>query len=176
MLGQLKVWPLTVWLHDDSFLYVWTLKLPYLRKCTRMEAYGIAMIVITSRQTRAIAMNMLKLSILFMRGTHVHFVGRLWKQAIHFGIIRLNTILRSNKILCFCLDLETAIAEKMYKNGGLWYCNDCDYKTPNKSHCYEHVEAKHIVHGGYTCPICGKILKTSGSYRVHQIKSHPQQW
>jgi len=72
-------------------------------------------------------------------------------------------------------DIETAIAEKMYKNGGLWYCNDCDYKTPNKSHCYEHVEAKHIVHGGYTCPICGKILKTSGSYRVHQIKSHPQQ-
>ena len=66
-----------VWLHDDSFLYVWTLKLPYLRKCTRMEAYGIAMIVITSQQTRAIAMNMLKLSILFMRDTHVHFVGRL---------------------------------------------------------------------------------------------------
>ena len=129
---------------------------------------------VTSRQTRAIAMNMLKLSILFMRDTHVHFVGRLWKQAIRFGIIRLNTILWSNKMFCFCLDIETAIAEKMYKNGGLWYCNDCDYKTPNKSHCYEHVEAKHIVHGGYTCPICGKILKTSGSYRVHQIKSHPQ--
>ena len=143
--------------------------------CTRMEAHGIAMIVITSQQTRAIAMNMLKPSILFMRGTHVNFVGRLWKQAIHFGIIRLNTILRSNKILCFCLDLETAIAEKMYKNGGLWYCNDCDYKTPNKSHCYEHVEAKHIVHGGYTCPVCGKILKTSNSYRSHQIKSHPHQ-
>ena len=75
-------------------------------------------------------------------------------------------------MFCFCLDIETAIAEKMYKNGGLWYCNDCDYKTPNKSHCYEHVEAKHIVHGGYTCQICGNHYDRNEQLKEHILLKH----
>merc|ERR1712126_492281 len=59
-------------------------------------------------------------------------------------------------------DIDSEINQRMFKEGSIWYCNDCEYKG-SKSHVYEHVEAKHVTHGGYQCQFCSKILKTKGS-------------
>ena len=48
-----------------------------MRKCTRMKAFGIVMIVVTRHQKRTTVMNMLKQSILFMGDTLVQFVEKL---------------------------------------------------------------------------------------------------
>ena len=71
----------------------------------------------------------------------------------------------------YILDVDSEINQKMFKDGSLWYCNDCEYKG-SKSHVYEHVEAKHVSHGGYQCQFCSKILKTKGSLRVHNHMYH----
>lgn len=139
-----------------------------------MEAYGIAIIVVTRHQKRTTVMNMLKQSILFMGDTLAQFVERLWKQAIPIGVIKLNLILNNDNIIFVCLDVDSAIHEKLSKVGGLWHCNDCSYQSSNKAHVFEHVEAKHIVHSGYICQICEKVLKTSASYRMHFKKCQSQ--
>ena len=71
------------------------------------------------------------------------------------------------------IDVVTELNKKMYKEGKLWFCTDCEY-TGTKGHVYEHVEAKHVIHGGYQCQFCNKVLKTQGSLRVHNNKSHKQ--
>lgn len=73
----------------------------------------------------------------------------------------------------FCLDVETEISEKMYKEGSIWYCNDCSYQSGQKGHVYEHVEAKHVLHGGYQCQYCDKVLKSRASLRMHLKQYHP---
>ena len=72
------------------------------------------------------------------------------------------------------LDVESAIAERMYKDGGVWHCSDCQFQSPRKDHVTKHVEAKHIVHGGYSCPDCGTVLKTKACYSNHQKRFHSQ--
>ena len=62
----------------------------------------------------------------------------------------------------------------MYKEGNLWKCTECHYQYSQRGHVYKHVEAKHIVHGGYSCQICGRVLKTKESLRVHTYHSHPK--
>ena len=60
----------------------------------------------------------------------------------------------------------------MFKEGSLWHCIDCGFKSPKKDHVYEHIEAKHIIHGGYNCPYCETVLKTRASLRMHQRNKH----
>ena len=78
----------------------------------------------------------------------------------------------SLKHLFFFLDLESEIHQRMYKEGGHWFCKECNHKSSQKGHLYEHVEAKHISHGGYQCLYCEKVLKTQASLRMHRAKYH----
>jgi len=63
--------------------------------------------------------------------------------------------------------IENAIDENMCKNGGSWCCKLCSYQCLNKSHMQEHVEAKHLQHGGYFCQSCNKTYKTKSTFRRH---------
>lgn len=74
----------------------------------------------------------------------------------------------------YVLDVEMEIIKKMFKEGIFWYCSDCSYKSGTKSNVYEHVEAKHVIHGGYQCQLCTSVAKTKGSLRVHYNKYHKQ--
>ena len=76
-------------------------------------------------------------------------------------------------LVLFVLDVESAISEKMVKEGSIWYCNDCSYQSGQKGHVYEHVEAKHVIHGGYQCQYCDKVLKSRASVRMHLKQYHP---
>ena len=62
----------------------------------------------------------------------------------------------------------------MFKEGSIWMCRECEHQATQKCHMYDHVEGKHIQHGGYQCDYCEKILKTKASLRSHLNCSHKQ--
>jgi rubrerythrin len=65
--------------------------------------------------------------------------------------------------------IKEEIHSKMDKTSeGQWYCLVCRYESAKKSHVFEHIEAKHIDHPGYSCPICGRLLKNSIALRRHK--------
>ena len=70
------------------------------------------------------------------------------------------------------LDIESQICAKMTKEDGIWSCRECIYTSRTKGHVYEHIEAKHVHHGGYICPKCSKLLKTRASLRMHSKHYH----
>ena len=78
-------------------------------------------------------------------------------------------------VCIFILDVDSEIQTKMTKEEGIWLCTDCSYHSSQKGHVYEHIEAKHVVHSGYRCQICDKVLKTSASYRMHFKRCQSQQ-
>ena len=70
------------------------------------------------------------------------------------------------------MSLDEEIISKMTKVDTLWVCNDCPYKSRNKTHVVEHVESKHVLsHGGYECPVCEKVYKVRSSFRQHKCKT-----
>ena len=71
----------------------------------------------------------------------------------------------SSKILI--LDVDAEIKAKMTKEGRTWYCTDCDYSSNHNGHVYEHIESKHVIHDGYVCQYCQKVLKTKASAGRH---------
>lgn len=50
-------------------------------------------------------------------------------------------------------------------------CDDCDYKTKQRSNLKKHRDAKHD-NIRYTCEICHKSLSQKGQLKVHMIKIH----
>ena len=71
------------------------------------------------------------------------------------------------------LDVDAAIKAKMTKDGRMWYCTDCDYCSNHNGHVYEHVESKHVVHSGYACQFCQKVLKTKAAAGRHFKNCRP---
>merc|ERR1712098_590928 len=65
-------------------------------------------------------------------------------------------------------DLESIIKDNMLKDGGIWFCMACSYQTQQKSHVYEHIEAKHVEHPGYECSFCKKVFKRKGDFGRHR--------
>ena len=63
--------------------------------------------------------------------------------------------------------------EQMYTKGldGLFRCTVCGKTSRYRHHMKEHVGC-HIEGLSYTCNICGKISKSSGSSRMHKIRYH----
>ena len=69
---------------------------------------------------------------------------------------------------------------------GSYKCTDCDYVSKFRHNLPKHIEAKHIVHSGYSCPVClnvyatpgvecdlcHKNLKTRQAYRMHYHRAH----
>ena len=71
-----------------------------------------------------------------------------------------------------CLDLDTVINDKMYRDGQIWFCTDCNFQSPKKSNVHEHIESKHVTHSGYYCDICSKLCPTKSSLRMHYNRNH----
>ena len=55
--------------------------------------------------------------------------------------------------------------------GGKWQCTECPYQSQS-TNIRNHIEAKHSQSSGYSCQICGAILKTKNSYSVHMSTKH----
>lgn len=70
------------------------------------------------------------------------------------------------------LDAESEIKSKMIKYGGIWQCNDCDYKSQKSCNVYKHIECRHVVPQLYECNFCGKILRGINSFNVHMSNVH----
>ena len=68
---------------------------------------------------------------------------------------------------------ETAqMVEKLYENqNGVWVCLKCAYTSKQRGHLREHVE-KHIEGLEYSCNHCGKISRSSHTFRDHLRKKH----
>ena len=65
------------------------------------------------------------------------------------------------------LDVENAVNSKMYKEGVMWTCTECNYQSQKKAHVFEHIEGKHQVHDGYFCQSCQQVFKTKGKFQRH---------
>ena len=50
---------------------------------------------------------------------------------------------------------------------GLWICLVCGI-VRKKSHLFDHIEARHVVHPGYTCDHCVKSYRSRATYRKHR--------
>ena len=76
--------------------------------------------------------------------------------------------------------LDALIATKMMKvpesgtNKSVWQCLDCGKEYKLKGDASRHVEAHHIDHPGFSCEMCGKVLKTRDSLRNHIHQLHRQ--
>merc|ERR1712142_99641 len=61
-------------------------------------------------------------------------------------------------------DLENVINSKMAKVPGttsvLWQCLECNYTSKKNLNVFEHIESKHIQHGGYLCEMCHTTCPT----------------
>ena len=56
---------------------------------------------------------------------------------------------------------------------GLYHCEyNCEYSTAKLSDMRRHIEAKHEVSEGFTCPHCGFHTPTSNSLRMHISRKH----
>lgn len=56
----------------------------------------------------------------------------------------------------------------MVKDGSIWFCTDCDYKSNKVTNVRGHIESKHISHPGYSCDFCEKICPTQEAMRKHK--------
>jgi len=56
--------------------------------------------------------------------------------------------------------------------GGIWCCAVCDYTSPKKSHCIDHIECKHGENQSIACPHCQAVLKNKPALRAHIYKKH----
>ena len=50
---------------------------------------------------------------------------------------------------------------------GSYKCADCDYVSKFRHNLPKHIEAKHIIHSGYSCPVCLNVYTTKESLRKH---------
>ena len=64
----------------------------------------------------------------------------------------------------------------MGKLGDLWQCQDCLWTTRYKTRLWEHIEAKHVKSGGYSCPLCNKFCPSKNAWHLHKSRYHKGCW
>ena len=70
-------------------------------------------------------------------------------------------------------DLDAMIDARIGKTGPQTYqCMECSFNANKKSTLSNHLESKHIRHGGVSCDLCGKICATRQAYRMHKSRDH----
>ena len=69
-------------------------------------------------------------------------------------------------------EISSAVLSKMEQRGGVWGCLECNWESKYKSRIFDHVEAKHIETGGYSCTICGKFCPSYSSLKMHKSRYH----
>jgi hypothetical protein len=67
----------------------------------------------------------------------------------------------------------SAIKCKMSRSAdGMWDCTDCDYQTKYRTTLSRHIEAKHVISTGFSCPECEQFCPTRNSLMAHQYRKH----
>ena len=69
--------------------------------------------------------------------------------------------------------IDQAVVSQMQKTDtGVWQCATCGWQSKFKTRLYEHVEAKHVETGGYSCPLCEKFCSSKNAFKLHKSKYH----
>ena len=69
-------------------------------------------------------------------------------------------------------EITSAVLSKMEQREGVWACLDCNWESKYKSRTFDHVEAKHIETGGYSCNFCSKFCPSYSSLKMHKSRYH----
>ena len=137
-----------------------------------MEGPGIVLTVTILQITMDTSMSTLNVNMLSTLDMLARTVGKFWKpKHLLEGISR--TVSLRFLIKTF-LDVEHAVNSKMYKDGVMWICSECNYQSQKKAHVFEHIEGKHHVHDGYFCQSCQQVFKTKGQFQRHYKNCHPK--
>ena len=57
---------------------------------------------------------------------------------------------------------------------GSWACTECGYKSNVKTNVKMHVESRHLVSEGFSCPTCQLLCPNRKSLRNHMTRKHSQ--
>ena len=132
-----------------------------------MGECGIAQTVTTVQITMDMSMSTLNQNMLSIQAMLASSVKKCWRQRqLLEGISRTVALKRWFLNNAF-LDVENAVNNKMYKDGVMWICTECNYESQKKVHVFEHIEGKHQVHDGYFCQSCQQVFKTKGKFQRH---------
>ena len=82
--------------------------------------------------------------------------------------IDLNII---NKL--FILELNNLLRSMVLKlESDLFGCAQCEYSTKFHTTILNHIESKHVITGGFTCPVCPNVCKTRKALKMHKYRKH----
>ena len=83
-----------------------------------------------------------------------------------------------NNKICFSdilpfTEMDVLVKQRVIRHAdGTFKCAECDYSS-KFLHCLKiHIESKHIISNGFSCPECGKHVPTRNALRVHQKRNH----
>ena len=75
----------------------------------------------------------------------------------------------------FLVDLDAQVSSLLAKQmDGAWACTECGYKSNVKTNVKMHVESKHLVSEGFSCPTCQLLCPNRKSLRNHMTRKHSQ--
>jgi len=69
-------------------------------------------------------------------------------------------------------EVEAQMSREEVEGVALWRCLACPYSTKHKAVLYQHVESKHTVSQGYSCPYCCKFCPSRNALRCHVSRQH----
>ena len=69
-------------------------------------------------------------------------------------------------------EVTELVQNKMMQINGSWTCSDCNWTSGSKTRLFEHIEAKHVEHAGYTCTLCLKFCPSLNSLKCHTTRYH----
>eukprot|EP00092_Neocalanus_flemingeri_P003532 GFUD01003788.1.p1 GENE.GFUD01003788.1~~GFUD01003788.1.p1 ORF type:complete len:106 (+),score=10.87 GFUD01003788.1:71-388(+) len=68
--------------------------------------------------------------------------------------------------------LDEVIMNQMAKKADGWVCMTCGFLSKKKSNCASHVESKHVLSEGFSCPYCALFCPNRKSLRNHTDRHH----
>ena len=82
-------------------------------------------------------------------------------------------ITKLSKYIIFSFTSDVVIANLMQNIGdGFWLCRECGYQSNHKANVRMHIDAKHIISVGETCPHCNQHLKNKIALKNHLARKH----
>ena len=81
----------------------------------------------------------------------------------------------NNLIIILCPEIDGVQGEvlgKMLLEDGVYTCTVCGYNARDKTRVYDHVEARHVESGGYSCPFCDKVCPSYSAFKMHKSRYH----